>query len=1064
MEKFKAAMVAGAVGDALGYRKGQWESCTSGRKIQEELASLGGLEALKLDPDNWPLSDATLMHMTTAEALITDYWCLEDLYRELVRLYVEAMVSLQGRAPDPATVEGFVQLKPNNYLLAWHTPFNEKGSGFGAAAKAMCVGMRYWQPDRLDNLVEVSIETGRMTHNHPIGFLGSLTTALFASYAIQGKPLVTWGRELFKVIPLAEEYCRKTIRHMAEYQENWFYFEAKWQFYLEEREIDKEGQNKPSFPNHYDAEETDKMYKHWSSEGRAGRRGHDAPMIAYDALLAAGSDWAEVCKRAMFHGGESEATGLITGCLFGLMYGLSQVPPGLYQNLDKKERLEELGEALYKAASSEKCIDKPDSWKTSISPDANMLRKLVRDRKCHPVLRGIFESLLHYIMQDLPKWSTRNQSLEKSEFGIVAEIDTRNKDCPKGRTETSMKHLQPSCTVLQLPEEHKMTELKTAETSSKMPEKHQSGPKKDRLLSKYRGNKKAGGLIPQRLTTFQLLQSKFTRSTPKTFITYQREVGTLSSIKVAGNVNYSQGNEHDVQKRDRAKRDPRLKNTGSVKDMVAKFAVAERKERGLNVIKEPIKPRLIGRGIFLSSLMKRFETMATVCNEGDLKCLHARPSIEVKMSSNVKMKLNSHERVQQQVVDQTVHKQNQHKLMKSKSLGQQLKGNQIANRKQQIPEEVLDLLTNVNPNLEEKNDLKAEQVLPRGDQPLGQKAGSHCSLKHIHGTNVNGWVSGEYGKSQTIVNQTDTCIINRLKHGSLELFCLMSVTEWSFPEAYRFFLQVEDPFLWYVATITCCPVVYTRVDSSPKQYLRKIKAAASEKILNLKKDSPCKASHSKSAAGEPSIVIEDTVSPKTEGIFEEKFHDQMDNSTVEDPDTLRAVTIQRIMPKYVMPHVSRCDYQQGLERTYSFSQSTPQLDAISPSQSDTSMCPLNLVLMKMENVQDFDLYPPSDITHHIKNKGDPTEVKAQEKDKEDREKKVEIKETNTQQNVRLSEDNVSTAGFEVSKTSAVTLPEIQPEAEKPKQRPKYTTINYGDPSVKQTYKPKIIRFTDTFTF
>lgn len=46
------------------------------------------------------------------------------------------------------------------------------------------------------------------------------------------------------------------------------------------------------------------MYKRWSSEGRPGRRGHDAPMIAYDALLAAGSDWAELCKRAMFHGGE----------------------------------------------------------------------------------------------------------------------------------------------------------------------------------------------------------------------------------------------------------------------------------------------------------------------------------------------------------------------------------------------------------------------------------------------------------------------------------------------------------------------------------------------------------------------------------------------------------------------------------------------------------------------------------------------------------------------------------------------------------------------------------------
>lgn len=71
MEKFKAAMVVGAVGDVLGYRKGRWEGCTSGKKIQEELASLGGLGALKLDLDNWPLSDATLMHMTTAEALIT---------------------------------------------------------------------------------------------------------------------------------------------------------------------------------------------------------------------------------------------------------------------------------------------------------------------------------------------------------------------------------------------------------------------------------------------------------------------------------------------------------------------------------------------------------------------------------------------------------------------------------------------------------------------------------------------------------------------------------------------------------------------------------------------------------------------------------------------------------------------------------------------------------------------------------------------------------------------------------------------------------------------------------
>ena len=53
----------------------------------------------------------------------------------MVRRYVDVLEKLPEQRADPATLEGCSQLKPDNYLLAWHTPFNEKGQGLPSSSE-----------------------------------------------------------------------------------------------------------------------------------------------------------------------------------------------------------------------------------------------------------------------------------------------------------------------------------------------------------------------------------------------------------------------------------------------------------------------------------------------------------------------------------------------------------------------------------------------------------------------------------------------------------------------------------------------------------------------------------------------------------------------------------------------------------------------------------------------------------------------------------------------------------------------------------------------------------------
>ena len=351
-EKYIAGMLLSAVGDALGYRKGKWEFCTDGVKIHSELKELGGLKQINVSLPDWPVSDDTVMHLATADALVRNKTCQdkENLYSLLAEDYKHCLTDMDNRSPGETCVDMAKQLKPHKEA-GYRIPYNPKGGGCGAAMRSMCIGLRYPRPADIEDLIEVSVESGRMTHHHPTGYLGSLASALFTSYAVQRKPLHEWGSGLINCLHLAKQYissCKGIF--VEENVKNWGYFESKWASYLRLRNID-DGKNKPHFPTDFDkVSKRDQFYTMMSFDKCGGASGHDAPMIAYDALLACNGNWEDLCDRAMFHGGDSDSTGAIAGCLFGVLYGLGHVPKCNYKHVEYRDRIEKVAVELYDLA------------------------------------------------------------------------------------------------------------------------------------------------------------------------------------------------------------------------------------------------------------------------------------------------------------------------------------------------------------------------------------------------------------------------------------------------------------------------------------------------------------------------------------------------------------------------------------------------------------------------------------------------------------------------------------------------------------------------------------------
>ena len=318
---------------------------------------LGGIEKVAVNPKEWMVSDDTVMHIATAEGLLSKWSDREELYSAIAQKYKDCMHDMSGRGPGLTCSAKVHDLRPGvkgGYVI----PFDYKGGGCGAAMRAAPIGLYYWHPEQLDNLVAVSIESGRMTHHHPTGYLGALAVALFVSYSVQKRPLREWGAGLVDTLTKAKEYVMENSpkADKKKHEETWGYFEEHWTKYLKMRNLTT-GESDAVFEDHdvNSIKERDLFYRSLSYSGTGGASGHDAPIIAYEALLNTykstdedkEQQWINLCKHGMLHGGDSDSTGIIVAACWGAMEGYTGVPENHYKTLEYRDRLEKLGKEIF---------------------------------------------------------------------------------------------------------------------------------------------------------------------------------------------------------------------------------------------------------------------------------------------------------------------------------------------------------------------------------------------------------------------------------------------------------------------------------------------------------------------------------------------------------------------------------------------------------------------------------------------------------------------------------------------------------------------------------------------
>ena len=233
--------------------------------------------------------------------------------------------------------------------LKWkYSSYSNKFLSYEPSVRCIPIGYFYQGKKNFKNLMKISINSSRITHNNAISYLAGFTSAYFCTLAIENQHPITWIQKLIKlfrdgtinsflktIITDKDEFNlhakdkEQFLFYLLSYQNFRFnYKDDSWNFLISN---DKSNGNHKVFKyldirNKMFHEMFNKKIPNYFNPGFFGI---DSVLIAYDSLLECNGNFEKLLYNSMLHSGLSQTTGCIAGAFFGAYYGKTNIPENL---------------------------------------------------------------------------------------------------------------------------------------------------------------------------------------------------------------------------------------------------------------------------------------------------------------------------------------------------------------------------------------------------------------------------------------------------------------------------------------------------------------------------------------------------------------------------------------------------------------------------------------------------------------------------------------------------------------------------------------------------------------